>query len=117
MGLVLDEYKAQQQSKMKTSKQEQLLMSSAHQDAIGYHDSDEEEYETESEGEDPYPFYGGDFDESDGDEEYKDDPVYLTDLTDAIKSWIIGLNQTRPSDLVEIARMISSKHQAILREF
>lgn len=121
LGLVLDEFKAQQQSKMKTSKVDESFIVSQLKQTIDEdsNDDDDEDYETDSqEGNDPYSFYNEEYADSevDDDEEYKNDPIYLTDLTVAIKSWMQGLHQNRPVDVNEIAGLLSASHRTILQE-
>lgn len=116
-GLILDEFKAQQQSKMKTSKtNESFIVTQLRQKAD--EESSDGDYETDSqEDNDPYSFYNEDYEDSEADdEEYVHDPIYQTDLTVAIMNWMNGLNKNRPDDIKEISGFLSASHRSTLQE-
>ena len=118
LGLILDEFKAHQQSKMKSTKVDPSFLVPQFYKNQQDESEDEEEYETDSQGEDPYSFYNEDYADSDDEEdsESKNDPLYLLDLVGAVKSWVYGLNQNRSRDLSDMAGFLSPEHREMVSE-
>lgn len=111
VGLIMDEYVSQVESKMKTSKN--VAMAAG---LVDQGDSADDEFETDSEGENPYGYYQED-DDDDGssiDSDYKQNAIYLSDLTVTIKEWVQGLASNRPQDVSEIGNMLQGQRQKTL---
>ena len=122
--LILSEYNAQVESKMremkKAIKDSIKTVNNESIDQVVDEILDDESFESISEGGgfDPYGYYdyddGEDDDDFDGD--VANDPIYLADLTEYIKTWVKSMSASHPQVFQQIAGSLGPGLQRTIKE-